>query len=147
LKSFKGLIYKPFISQENSWDLREELTSRGLIDAICSLTWKSETSHWDTELLTKLLPLLPLPNVKLFPKLWMQASEFIARTRIEGTVNYTIFLVHETYAYQISSFYMSIINQLLEQNFSNLISDQKEELWGVMYQLNLTTTIEQKNPE
>jgi len=67
---------------EKSWDLREEETVKGLIDAICNICWKDDGS-WDTEKLQKLLPNIRFPSSKILPVCWQQAKVFIKLNKVE----------------------------------------------------------------
>jgi len=71
------------IFQEHSWDVREEMTARALTDAICDLTWNSETGNWNDVKVKKLLPLLGLPNKSMFPAVWKQVEEYARRKSIK----------------------------------------------------------------
>jgi len=68
--------------QEKSWDLREQSTAESFVEAICTLAW-TDKNEWDIVTLSKLLPLLPLPNKQLFPKIWGQAKSYFKRNSVD----------------------------------------------------------------
>ncbi|CAL8148141.1 unnamed protein product [Orchesella dallaii] len=71
------------IFQEHSWDVRDEATIRALTEAICILTWNPETASWRDESVKKLLPLLSLPNQKMFPVVWKQVEDYLRKKSID----------------------------------------------------------------